>query len=195
MKYYKFIDDETDPLIPLFNSDRVLSYLKFKAGIPFNYLDDLKFILKNMLGTISYKDFDYIGGWSPQLSNNISRKSIETKARFYFYDENREVNVSPIALESIRRIFSLSSSVQVIVINTPKHKIFRQHVPKKIKQKYDSIIENAIDNGQIQYIDYSDFVLNDINFYDGDHLNKSGSDIFSKTLSSDIKKSFLKKQN
>lgn len=185
MNYYPLLDDEKDPLLPIFSADRLLSFLKYKVGVPFNYMDDTKVVLKHYTGSLQPNDFRFFGGFESFDETHLESAEVLEKAAFYFYGDDDVPVLSEVGRESIRRLFTLSEShdVDVFVIRTPEHASFWRATPQLCQDEYLDVVETgARENERVQFYDYGKLELPDDHFLDGDHLNQVGSEVFSKLL-------------
>ena len=193
MNYYFLIDDLSDPLINLFSSDNILSYLKFYWGLPFNYMSDLRIVLNYYRNDVNYEDYAFYGGVERAEGNHIEKDRITNKAKYYFYDEKDQINTSELGVEVMQRIASLSEQfdIKLTIISTPMHPYFIEQIPEKIQQKYNKTIKIILQNyANVEFLDYSNYPINVDKFLDGDHLNAQGSTEFSQFL---VKKHLPKK--
>lgn len=112
------------------------------------------------------------------LDTNLIINSIE---RDFYY--RNEVNSSDIMIESLFRMAELCNirRVNLVLINTPLHPLYKSKIPGYYFQLHNSIIDslkNKYDN--IQYYNFTTVNYPDSLFGDGDHLNYYGMKIFSK---------------
>lgn len=185
MNYYPLMDDEADPLLPRFSADRWLSFLKYKVGVPFNYMDDTRVVLKHYTGGLQPSEFRFYGGFESFEETHLDPAQVSEKAAFYFLGDAGAAALSDVGMESIRRLLGLSDTndVEVVVVRTPEHPRFRQATPAVCQDGYVRLItDRAEANNGVRFFDYGEYALPDDHFLDGDHLNRRGSEVFSALL-------------
>ena len=163
----------------------LISYLKFHWGLPFNYMSDLRLVLNYYRNKIDYTVYPFFGDVERVEGNHIEKNRITDKAKYYFYNESDQVNVSTLGVEFINRIASLTEqfNINLTIISTPMHPYFIQQIPEEIQQTYNKTIKTVLQNYvHIKFIDSSHFPINEDMFLDGDHLNVRGLAKYSQFL-------------
>ncbi|MBF7072164.1 hypothetical protein ISG33_01950 [Glaciecola sp. MH2013] len=185
MDYFFLIDETNDPFINKYSLDYVIGISKFKLGVPFSYMSDLKVTLNYYTSQFTHSDYAFWGGVESLDGNHIEESRQLEKSNFYYVGENSSIRSSKIGVESIRRLFSLSEEydVKVTVITTPMHPYFRSLTPPNIKKEFVGLIDNLVlQYPNSSYYDFSSFELDNDDYLDGDHLNKQGAAKFTGYL-------------
>jgi hypothetical protein len=186
MKYYFLLDDMSDPLIKKFSSDNIIGFLKFKLGVPFNYMSDLRVVFNYYKNNVVFTDYDFFGGVERYTENYIEQERQSAKAAFYFDGGNSDRSVSDVGIKIIKRIASLSDDydVKITVLSTPMHPYFISKIPNSIKVTYDNLMQEIEQkHAKLRFVNLSEFRLLESKFLDGDHLNTYGAAEFSQYLS------------
>jgi hypothetical protein len=185
MAYYFLVDDVSDPLINTFSSDNIIAYLKFKWGVPFNYMSDLKVVFNYYRNNIVYSEYSFFGGEESFKGNRVAEYRQKAKSDLNFYGENKKPSISDSGKEAIRRIADLSDqfNVSMTIISTPTHPYYRSLRPALIEKEYRGLIAAVLaKHNNIVYYDYADFALSESDYLDADHLNTNGAAKFSRYL-------------
>lgn len=139
---------------------------------------------------------------SEVLNNNFRTKGYKGIERTWNNDfENAKKNNSKFTIKSDLKIIRLfdeflfecqNNNIQVILVYTPEYIEGQKYVTNRseILNKFNFFAKKH----DLLFLDYSNHELcfNKTFFYNASHLNKKGSEIFSKKLSSDIKQFIFK---
>ncbi|MEP6681650.1 MAG: hypothetical protein ABJA35_00245 [Parafilimonas sp.] len=158
-----------------------LETVSLSNDIEINKYELFKIQFKNMYLYPNIDPFYFKGGYSNSNRSNIS-DSIKASKR-HFYNNQSEEKVSKIAAEYLDSIIVLCNKkrIQVVAVTTPMNYSYLNKVPLKFIQAYQSKKESlekqgiiVLDFGYQKYPD--DFYLN------SDHVNKKGSEEFTKQI-------------
>jgi len=120
----------------------------------------------------------------------ISKSDAKIAYERHFGSENLIKNESSEKLKKQYRdllSFLNSKTKELILINTPLHKNYRDHLTADQINNYIEFIENLQNEyPELIFLDYSKINLQDSLFLNSDHLNKSGAIFFSNQLLYDI---------
>ncbi len=141
-----------------------------KTKKPFNI-----FIHSLKLALIPNKYSDWIGAFSNYATNaTINNNSIVDRINFQYYKDNELYGFSDENIFYFNKIvkFCNENDIELIIINTPLHKNYKEKIPKEFIEKFNSIIaQNKLD-----IIEFDKFIFADNDFLpDGDHVSKNGS--------------------
>jgi len=166
--------------------DFALSYSKYKFGVPFNYMEDIKPFLSSIKSTVHFSDLEFGGNFSPATENKTDLEGIREKAYFYFGEKIYYSKLSVSALKGIAKLTE-NKSIDLYILNMPVYKAFRDLVPQEYVDEQNRLIAELLAQYQhIQYLDYYEFPLLEEDFYDGDHINSSGVEKLSKSIEKDV---------
>lgn len=161
--------------------DFLLPLYKFSHS-PGIISESLKSLLKNEnLVNEKYKGFKVVDRHWEKQAYKIFRDSIVKHSHYAILDK------SFFLFETFVR-FCKNNDIRLILIYTPEFKIYQNSIVNKTRIQ-DLFKKVAIENGAL-YLDYSfDPICDDTSmFYNPNHLNKKGVEVFNKILVSDLKK-------
>lgn len=192
MAYYFLIDNISDNLIKHLSSDNILSFMKYKLGVPFNYMTDLKVTYNYYTNNIIYSDYAFWGGYEAYNGSHLAPELQKDKSDFYYFGDDNKLEISMKGELMIRQLATLVDEypIKLKIIATPTHSYFRTLTPEQVNKHYFSLLNELADlNANITFHDLSDFELDNDSYLDSDHLNSKGGIEFSKFVE---KAGFLK---
>lgn len=183
MNYFMLIDNEGRKFLDKSSEDFWVAKMKYDFGLPLSYMSDLPLIINHYMDRNNCFSYDFWGGFNRTNGVHLEDDSIIKKTNYYFYDSQHTVlGVSEIAIEHLKKIIELceNKSIQLIMVNTPKHRKYRIRTPLYYHTEYQKFVEKHISDTDknILYLDFAKVGMEDSMFFDGDHLNKIGSDFF-----------------
>lgn len=175
--YDKFIFGEFSNAI----SSRYFSLLPFKEKLKIlianrnDFFSYLKVVTKNDILNIWREKKTFQGGFANSFSNTkASEESIEKRVLFQYYNKGSLNEYSLKNIEYLNKIKDLckNSNVNLILVNTPVHKLYKNKIPKKFKIKFEQLSEST----KIKILDLSG-LLSEEHFFipDGDHVSQKGA--------------------
>lgn len=164
---FKKYDEFENKMTPLFNSD-------FRTNI-FNSVKDLSEV-----------------NWNKLVNGKLTYEKIEQGRNLVAKDCNK--NYPETVIENINIIkeyieFLLNNDITPILLVCPTSKYYHRNFSVRIKTKFREITGNLIETYNIDMLDYFEsesFTAED--FYDISHLNKNGSEKFTKILNEEIER-------
>jgi hypothetical protein len=175
--YDKFIFGEFSNVI----SSRYFSFLPFKEKLKIlianrnDFFSYLKVVTKNDILNIWREKKTFQGGFANSFSNTkASEESIEKRVLFQYYNKGSLNEYSLINIEYLNKIKDLckNSNVNLILVNTPVHTLYKNKLPKKFKVKYEQLSES----GRFKILDLSNILSEEYFFIpDGDHVSQKGA--------------------
>lgn len=131
----------------------------------------------------------YIGQYSKLSGSKIASKRLlrETILR-HFKHNGKIVKVSNMKVIYIRKIIDLciSKNVKLFFVTTPVHPDYFNEIPKSVIKTSDDTMNSIKKNYSIKYINLSRLNLPLNHYYDYDHLNWMGAEVFSKLINKQI---------
>jgi hypothetical protein len=123
---------------------------------------------------------NYIGNYYNLNSSNVS--DWETAVKRHYYKNDKQLNVSALAINYLDSIADLckSKKTKLILASNPLHKEYLKHIPQTILTKYDLLAEKynkihiVFDKTKQQYPDSL--------YLNSDHLNSKGAKRFTNEL-------------
>lgn len=175
--YDKFILGEFSNAI----SSRYFSLLPFKEKLKIlianrnDFFSYLKVVTKNDILNIWREKKTFQGGFANSFSNTkASEESIEKRVLFQYYNKGSLNEYSLKNIEYLNKIKDLckNSNVNLILVNTPVHKLYKNKIPKKFKIKFEQLSEST----KIKILDLSGLLSEEYFFIpDGDHVSQKGA--------------------
>lgn len=175
--YDKFIFGEFSNAI----SSRYFSLLPFKEKLKIlianrnDFFSYLKVVTKNDILNIWREKKTFQGGFANSYSNTkASEESIEKRVLFQYYNKGSLNEYSLKNIEYLNKIKDLckNSNVNLILVNTPVHKLYKNKIPKKFKIKFEQLSEST----KIKILDLSGLLSEEYFFIpDGDHVSQKGA--------------------
>lgn len=185
-EYFPLLQDYQSLGDKRYSLDFALSYLKYKFGIPFNYMEDIKPFIISLNKNVPFEHMNFSGEFNLRETSLLNIDSVKSKAEFYF---GNDVYYSKYAIDTLERIAAYTSEkrVQLFIMNMPTHKMFRDITPSIYVNKYEQLIAKLLTQyNHIKYLDYYTYDLPDDAFFDGDHLNIKGVEIMAPIFKQDI---------
>ncbi len=140
-----------------------------------NLFSYLKVVAKNDILNLWKKQNTYKGGFSNIFSNTKANyASIEKRVFFQYYTKDSLTEYSLINIEYLNKIEDLckQSNVKLTLVNTPVHKLYKNKVPSKFKDKFEELSLS----GRFEILDLSDLLSEEDYFIpDGDHVSLKGA--------------------
>jgi hypothetical protein len=129
----------------------------------------------------------FFGGYVNEfeLSSAVD-SSMDKRLKFQYFEEDKERGFSAINREYLHKIVDLckEKNINLYALNTPLHEYYHTRVPEAFKEN----LRSAIEENQINYIDYSDLLKERSYFIpDGDHVSVGGAVAVCTELQADTK--------
>ncbi|MBN1797227.1 MAG: DUF1574 family protein [Spirochaetales bacterium] len=131
----------------------------------------------------------YIGSFSKRNKSKLDKADVEFAINRHFYNGSIEYGVSAIQINFLEKILMLANKndIKIFLVNPPLHRLYRENIPKKLKESYIQIKNKYITSG-LHVLDYSEYKLDDKYFYDYDHLNSNGAELFTQIIDNIVSK-------
>lgn len=130
---------------------------------------------------------DYYGAYDRREGSAIGDLRSLHKAiqRHYFVGKELR-DFSPLRVHYFNEFITLcrDQDIRLWVVNTPLNDQYIERVPTEISSQYYQIIANR--KHDFKFLDYSHISLPDSMFFDYDHLNYNGAQIFSEVIASGL---------
>ncbi|MDN3676895.1 hypothetical protein QWY90_06185 [Flavobacterium paronense] len=187
--YDKFILGEFSNAI----SSRYFSLLPFNEKLRIlnanrnDFFSYLKVVVKNDILNILRGRKTYHGGFANSFSNTKAIEwSIKKRVLTQYYNEGSLSDYSLLNIEYLNKIEELckKSNVNLILVNTPIYKLYKNKIPEKFKVKYKQLSEGM----KIKILDLSDLLSKEYLFIpDGDHVSQEGALTTTEYISKKLK--------
>ncbi|MDH8702638.1 hypothetical protein M2138_002006 [Dysgonomonadaceae bacterium PH5-43] len=178
-KYFALLND--NELRLLYASDLIYfrNFLGWKCGVPTK--DNINLICKTLNSDFSKKELPFRGRYFSAAKGASIDSFCDAAGQFDF--EN--LDVSEISVEYLWKIMDLCRryEVKLILYTSPLFLGYLEQIPEFYKQTFEettSKIKN--DYPDVNFINYSDFVMPDTCYSDGNHLSSHGAKIVSEKL-------------
>ena len=190
--YFPLLDQQGKDLIRSFDSSYLIPWARNTLGTPFQLYNE-HYLLRELAGLpISRNDINFFGGFNKINTSNIDDKNIKIKIDKYFSElsiNNLDSDFSLHMTDYLNKIITLCSqhNIKVVLLNTPVHKLYRDNIPY-VAVNYFSLLQDRLKSkyNNLEYLDYSNYQLPADFYYDGDHLNSKGADVFTSYLASKL---------
>ena len=143
----------------------------------------VKNIIKSMVYS-NYIQYPFYGSYYKSSRSNLNDSTVNAAIQRHYYNQNSTTiqENSVIQNKYLNKIVKLcnNSQVELVLINTPISKEYKNKIPKKIISHYNKIIKSL--KNQVVFYDFSNLSLDKKQYGDGDHLNYLGAEILSKIL-------------
>jgi len=180
--YFPLLDQTGKSTVRSWKYTYLVPWGKYTLGLPLKVYDE-RLLQRKLFGArLSREDFDYFGGYQVITSSNIDPIRINKKLSIYFSDGS---TISPYMVQYLDGILKMCAdrNVNIILINTPVHELYRRGVPPRMIHELDSLQARLKSQyANMTYIDYSDLKLDAENYYDGDHVNQAGAEKVTRKL-------------
>ena len=150
--------------------------------IKIDYLQYYNVIFRNLFLFPHTEHFNYIGRYKESDNGSYISNSKERILRHYYISDSNQADVSTVNvafLDSIIKICFARDIVPVLV-EVPVHMSYYNKIPSEYKSSYDDLFLELKKNNNIMIVRSDSLDYNDERFLDSDHLNKLGSDYFTR---------------
>ena len=158
----------------------LLDFLKFD-NLEVNHEQLFSIYFKNMCLRPKLNHINFYGGYKNVQGNHLN--NAQEVINFHFYHHEKPLGISDICLNYLDSIISLCQTNQItpILVNAPVHRSYKEKIPEKFTQQFDSLSQAYKLNG-VQVLKLDTLQLSDNCFYDSNHLNQTGAQMFTPVL-------------
>ena len=153
--------------------------VEYIKSIPLGMKSNFEFILNSSNNIFSFK---LMGGYQPMLFSHLDslKNAIHKKVNSLKADIPH-VNIALLNLQYLDKIVALckANNIELYFVRSPIYPLF---ITKEQEDIYDSILKNKYSG--INLIDFSNYKLNDEDYYDFHHVDYRGSMKVSKSMDS-----------
>jgi len=145
------------------------------------FVRDIKDIYQGVnrhIGAKELSQYGFIGGFYDSDRANKNDSTLRRALMEHYYNPDQSLQgFSTFQLLYLRSISDLcrEANVRLILMNCPVSREYRAQIPAKFIANYYGIAEEY----ENAFMDYHDYFVPEESYGDGDHLNKSGSKLFS----------------
>lgn len=133
------------------------------------------------LGTRLKKEPDSLlfGGWENWSTISVTNDFFIQK-RYQNEFTRYNFQLSDFQLKYLQKILNYAGQhhIQVVFLSTPLHPEFIKLIPQQAFSKFEQVLRQLQANNPFIYYDYTHFQLPETHFYDSDHLNGLGAEVF-----------------
>jgi hypothetical protein len=174
--------DDYGKLIVKKKSNDLFTYfnMKYVYGLPLNFYNNDHLMINFASDKNEYR-VKIWGGYKNMTTANINS---EQKSKMIEEKNSRNYEVSDLMVEYLRKIIILCEerNVSLYLVNTPIHQLYYERYSEKTVKRFSSTADSLKTDGRIKYLDFQWFLTADSFYYDGEHLNEAGAEIFSKEM-------------
>ncbi|MGE3062075.1 MAG: hypothetical protein AB7T10_00345 [bacterium] len=156
--------------------------LKYEFGAPMNFYNNDLLLINFASDKEEFREKIW-GGYKKMSSANMTE---EQKQKLIKEKNTKDYISSPLMTEYLLKIVSLCEErkISLYLLNTPIHKLYFERYTEETVITFFKDIEFLKENVDFRYLDYQWFMQDDSFFYDGEHLNERGAEIFSRIIDS-----------
>jgi len=162
---------------------RTYTIQKFRnlKQIEIDYFGYYKILFKNIFLLPHRKHFNFIGHYSNSTDSNLA--DLKSAIERHYYNKKNELPVSEISIAYLDSIVQIcnKNKINLVLINSPVHKVYYDNIPDIIKDRYNSEKKRLI-NMEIPVFDYSNMFYEDSLYLNADHINEKGAAKFTLTI-------------
>ena len=145
--------------------------------------NDFNNILKSINKNTKVRDlerYQFIGKFYDSDRSNKNDSTIMNAISIHYYNNGKEQAFSDYQETYLGKIIELcrEKNINLILMNCPVSNEYKAKIPSKFIENYYGFSEAHKDI----ILDYHDFQLPEDHYGDGDHINKKGSILFSKSV-------------
>lgn len=158
----------------------LLDFLKFD-NIEINHKRLFSIYFKNMCLRPKLHPIKFYGGYNNVNGNHLD--NAQEVIDFHFYHQKKALTISNVCLNYLDSIINLCQDNQIkpILVNAPVHSSYRQKIPEKFDQQFDRLSQ-AYQLRDVLVMELDTLHISDSCFYDSNHLNQTGAQIFTPIL-------------
>ena len=185
-RYFILLDESAKSEIKSFRKNFIISYLKYDLGFPIQIYSD-KFVFKWLLRRNPIlSDFQFVGGYYNSDVVNVNIRDVKERVKRYYYDDNMVYpGKTMLDIEYLHRILNICEirGIRIILYNSPVLAVYRNLIPTRNIEDFETVKNEILTKYKhAEYINHSDFELEERYFGDGDHVNSKGAKIVSKVI-------------
>ncbi|OUR93448.1 hypothetical protein A9Q81_15330 [Gammaproteobacteria bacterium 42_54_T18] len=128
------------------------------------------------------------GGYRKMDVSNVSEETSQERLWGHYFKKDKKNLQDQSVLQKayLEKIVLLceKNNIKITFINTPLHKTYSSNIPKNYLSDYYADVDNYIARypGLVSHLDFMNSIVQDTYFHDGDHLNSTGSVVFTEIL-------------
>lgn len=185
-RYFILLDESAKSEIKKFRKNFIIAYLKYNLGFPIQIYSD-KFVFKYLLRrNLTLTDFQFVGGYYNSDLYNVNIADVKERIKKYYYDENMMYQGKTILdIEYLHRILNIceKKGIRIFLYNSPVLPVYKNLIPIGNIVDFESVKSEILSKYKhAEYINHSDFEIEERNFGDGDHVNTKGAKIVSNVI-------------
>lgn len=176
---YQQLNNKTQATLYQYTPFEQWAFFKTSQYLPF---------LGNRFKTSNPKEL--LGGYQSQTSSReVNPDDIELRMQTVFTHYRYALSVLQFAYLKEIVTYANTHHIRLIFLGFPLHPAFFKKISSKAFNSFQQTLEALKRTGNFEYWDYSQEFKNTAYFYDSDHLNKKGSEVFSQIVSQRLAKS------
>jgi len=150
----------------------------------FSIISYVRTIVRQMLILPHLKHFKFLGNYSKNNTSNLTNIDDVINTRFYY--KNLSLNLSQQSINYLDSIivYCDKKNIDLFLIETPVHKDYFKKIPLNIRDSYETLVQEKIEEGVYIYRNSIEYV--DSLFLNADHINYDGSIKYTKQLILDL---------
>ena len=158
--------------------------LKYEFGMPLNFYNNDLLMINFASDKDEYREKIW-GGYKNMSTANLTD---EQKRKLVAEKNSKDFKLSPLMFEYLAKIISLcnENKITLYLLNTPIHELYFERYTKETVDNFIRAADSLKKENGAVYLDYQRYLQDDSFFYDGEHLNESGAEIFSHLIDSII---------
>lgn len=188
--YYK-LKGKANNFINLTIHKAIIFFLRIKQsiGMSSNFYQYLKYFNSILDNKKNLNYHPLFAGVYKSHKSNISETTISEAILRHYGSTDSSQSTSGAMVESLKRLakYCDQRSIKVYFVTTPLHPEYFKLIPLRCRSQFYKLMNEITTNFKnIQYLDYSELILPNSFYGDGDHLNIKGTEEFSNLLRKEL---------
>lgn len=157
------------------------NYQNIKSSLTINYGQLFKTLWKELCFYPKQNHNHFIGSFVKKEGNDIS--DWQNAINRHYYKEEKHSHISQISINYLDSIINIcqNNKITPILVSNPVYKKYYKKIPSHIIIKYNHLKQKYEDQ-DILIIDKTNENIPDSLFFNSDHINGPGSEIFTKQI-------------
>lgn len=190
LDFINFLNNYDDGLdiIKKNQTNYFVSTLKWNWGIIPLTKQEITVLLKKITGMFNIHDFNSMGGFKTKerIINKDDILNYTVNLRFYQNDELKPISQNAMkALDKIA-ILCREHDIELTLISAPTRTEYTERIPEVFEINFRDTVAKYSSFDNISYVDYTNYFQDNRYFFDYDHLNKNGAELFSEEINNHI---------
>lgn len=183
-QYFMLLDSNGIKRIQKMNLPYIVSSAKYSWGVPLEFYKYTHLWINIMHSKQTPQHYPFWGHYDSRDRSDIQMKRVRWIIGRHYYSGDQVAVESKIMLAYAEKMtrFCKQNHLQLWLVTPPLHKAYRQRIPPFFTHLLSTTVDHLVETHGIHYHDFSRMEIPELYFYDCDHLNAKGAELFSHKI-------------